>query len=132
MQITVQRKSLGRSRKLEAVVYELVQPPQTLRELLRALVEIESARYNEADSLLHFLTAEQESAVETRGKVTFSALTPHEAQSLENSVHVMEQAFCDGLFKVMQGQYVYTSLDESVQLGAQHWTFIKLAFLAGR
>ncbi|WP_431027536.1 hypothetical protein [Lysinibacillus sp. LZ02] len=132
MQITVQKKSLGRSRKLEAVVYELAGQPQTLRELLRALVEVEVARYNEADSLLRFLIEAEEATIEERGKAKFSTLSPRAEQSLEKSVQVMELAFLDGLFKVLQGQYVYTSLDEAIHSDEPAWTFIKLTFLAGR
>ena len=52
--------------------------------------------------------------------------------TVEDSIALMELAFEDGLFKILQGQHVYTSLDEAITNNEMHWTFIKLAFLTGR
>lgn len=130
MQITVQKKSLGRSRKLMPVRYELEAEPQTLRELLHALVALEIARYEKNETLLQFLIAHEE--VAKSGQVKFSTMMPHEKQDVAKNIHVMELAFEDGLFKVLQGNYVYTSLDEAIYSQEPNWTFIKLTFIAGR
>lgn len=132
MKILVQRKSLGRSRKLEHMTYELPEQPHTLRELLTMLVQIEVAQYNEAPSLLAFITDEQQEALDADGYVKFSPTA--ERPDVENShaIATMLGAFDDGLFKVLQGQDVYTDLEEEIRWNDEPWTIIKLTFLAGR
>lgn len=132
MQIIVQKKSLGRSRKLMATAYELPNKPSTLRELLQELVAIEVENYSKSHTLLNFLTADVEADLAERGQVRFSSMTSHTQQSVAKGIRTMELAFEDGLFKVMQGQYVYLSLDDAIHSDEASWTFIKLVFLAGR
>jgi len=83
MKVLVQRKSLGHSRKLEYITYELPEQPHTLRELLTMLVQIELAQYNEAPSLLALITDEQQEALNTDGYVKFSSAA--ERPDVENS-----------------------------------------------
>ncbi|MGN7476491.1 hypothetical protein ACTHOQ_01445 [Solibacillus silvestris] len=132
MNITVKKKSLGRSRKLVSVSYELAQRPRTLRDLLCELVAIEIEGYNGADTLLHFLTESDEANLAETGHIKFSTITPHEQKNIEKSIRAMELAFEDGLFKVLQGQHMYGSLDDGIHSEETDWTFIKLTFLAGR
>lgn len=116
LRITVQKKSFQRSRKLQPVSYELARPPETLRELLRMLVEVEVTRYNDEQSLLHFMLEER---------------AVMQLQSVEKHIQIMELAFADGLVKVLQGSRVYMSLDETIDANESCWTFVKLTFLAG-
>lgn len=132
MNINVTKKSLGRSRKLVPVSYELTQQPHTLRDLLCELVTIEIERYNNAETLLHFLTESEEAGLSEIGHIKFSPLTPRTQQHVDKGIQTMELAFEDGLFKVLQGQHVYASLDDTIVSDEPNWTFMKLTFLAGR
>lgn len=131
MKITIQKKTLGRSRKLAAIEYELPKEPNDLRQMLQMLVKIEIGRYSQADTMLQFLTKEQEKSLDDLGSVKFTSVISHEELSLEKSIKIMEQAYEDGLFKVIQDKHVYDSLDEKIHSTANNWTFIKLTFLAG-
>ena len=128
MKITILKKPLGRVRKLQEVNYELTKKPETLRALLHELVAIEVARYNEQNTVMSFLTEEMNQAAE----IKFGTIAERNQVTLEDSIAVMELAFEDGLFKVLQGQHVYTSLDEEITSNEMQWTFMKLAFLTGR
>ena len=128
MKITILKKSFGRVRKLQEVTYDLPTKPETLRELLRQLVAIEVARYNEPNTVMSFLTEEMTQAA----TIKFGTLAERNKVTVEESIAVMELAFEDGLFKILQGQHVYTSLDEVITNYEMQWTFIKLAFLTGR
>ena len=128
MKITILKKPLGRVRKLQHINYELSKKPETLRELLRELVAIEVKRYNEPDTILSFLTEEMKHAA----AIKFGTIAERNKVSVEESIGVMELAFEDGLFKVLQGQHLFTSLDEEITSDEMQWTFMKLAFLTGR
>lgn len=132
MEILVQRKSLGRSRKLEQMAYELPEKPNTLRELLTMLVQIEVATYNEGTPLLTFITEDQQQDLEATGYVKFSPIAERPDVDNSQAIDTMLQAFEDGLFKVLQGSDVYSTLDEEIHWSTEPWTFIKLTFLAGR
>ena len=128
MKITILKKPLGRVRKLQEVTYELPTKPDTLRALLRELVAIEVARYNEPNTVMSFLTEEMKQAA----AIKFGTIAEPNKVTVEDSIAVMELAFEDGLFKILQGSHVYTSLDEAITSNEMQWTFIKLAFLTGR
>jgi hypothetical protein len=128
MKITILKKPFGRVRKLQEVHYELSKKPETLRALLRELVAIEVARYNEPNTVMSFLTEEMKQAA----LIKFGTIAERNKVTVEDSIAVMELAFEDGLFKVLQGQHVYTSLDEKIISNEMQWTFMKLAFLTGR
>ncbi len=128
MKITILKKPFGRVRKLQEVEYELSKKPETLRALLRELVAIEVSRYNEPDTVLSFLTEEMKLAA----TIKFDHIADRNQVTVEGSIAVMELAFEDGLFKVLQGQHVYTSLDEPITSNEMQWTIMKLSFLTGR
>ena len=128
MKITILKKPLGRVRKPQEVNYELPTKPETLRALLQELVAIEVARYNEPNTVMSFLTEEMKQAA----TIKFGTIAERNKVTVEDSIAVMELAFEDGLFKVLQGQHVYTSLDEKIISNEMQWTFMKLAFLTGR
>ncbi len=128
MKITILKKPFGRVRKLQEITYELSTKPETLRALLRELVAIEVARYNEPNTVMSFLTEEMEQAA----AIKFGTIAERNKVTVDDSIAVMELAFEDGLFKVLQGQHVYTSLDEAITSNEMQWIFMKLAFLTGR
>ena len=128
MKITILKKPFGRVRKLQEVTYELATKPDTIRALLRELVSIEVARYNEPNTVMSFLTEEMKQAA----AIKFGTIAERNKVNVEDSIAVMELAFEDGLFKILQGSHVYTSLDEAITSNEMQWTFIKLAFLTGR
>ena len=128
MKITILKKPFGRVRKLQEVTYELSEKPETLRALLRELVAIEVTRYNEPNTVMSFLPEEMEQAA----AIKFGTIAERNLVTVENSIAVMELAFEDGLFKVLQGQHLFTSLDEAITSNEMQWTFMKLAFLTGR
>ena len=128
MKITILKKPFGRVRKPQEVNYELPTKPETLRALLHELVAIEVARYNEPNTVMSFLTEEMKQAA----TIKFGTIAERNKVTVEDSIAVMELAFEDGLFKVLQGQHVYTSLDEAITSNEMQWTFMKLTFLAGR
>lgn len=132
MEILVQRKSLGRSRKLEQMTYELPEKPHTLRELLTMLVQIEVSAYNEGTPLLTFITEDQQQDLKATGYVKFLPVAERPDVDNTQAIDTMLQAFEDGLFKVLQGSDVYSALEEEIQWSTEPWTFIKLTFLAGR
>ena len=105
-----------------------IEKPETLRALLRELVAIEVTRYNEPKTVMSFLTEEMKHAAE----IKFGKIAERNQVTVEDSISVMELAFEDGLFKVLQGQHVYTSLDEEITSNEMQWTFMKLIFLTGR
>ena len=128
MKITILKKPFGRVRKLQEVTYELSEKPETLRALLRELVAIEVTRYNEPNTVMSFLTEEMEQAA----AIKFGTIAERNLVTVEDSISVMELAFEDDLFKVLQGQHLFTSLDEAITSNEMQWTFMKLAFLTGR
>ena len=128
MKITILKKPFGRVRKLQEVTYEVSKKPETLRALLRELVAIEVTRYNEPNTVMSFLTEEMEQAA----AIKFGTIAERYLVTVEDSIAVMELAFEDGLFKVLQGQHLFTSLDEAITSNEMQWTFMKLAFLTGR
>ena len=128
MKITILKKPIGRVRKLQEVTYNLPSKPETLRALLRELVAIEVERYNDPNTVISFLTEEMKQAT----AIKFGTIAERNKVTVDDNVAVMELAFEDGLFKILQGQHVYTSLDEAIINNEMHWTFIKLAFLTGR
>lgn len=132
VEITIQKKSLGRQRKLNAVKYELPQAPKTLRELLQMLVTIEVTRYNGGETVLEFVTTEQEQHLEDIGAVKFTTITERTKVDAQKSIETMEVAFEDGLFKVIQNGHIYKALNEKIASNDSQWTFIKLSFLTGR
>ncbi len=132
MEIIIQKKSLGRERRVKGVAYELPQHPTTLRDLLHMLVALEVARYNEGETLLEFLTEQQEQHLEDMGAAKFSTITERSKVDVQKSIETMELAFEDSLFKVVQNEHVYESLDAPIVSDDPQWTFIKLSFLTGR
>ena len=132
MEILVQRKSLGRSRKLEQMTYEFPEIPLTVREGFTMLVQIEVSTFIDGTPLLSFITDEQQQDLEATGYVKFLPVAERPDVDNAQAIDTMLQAFEDGLFKVLQGSDVYSSLEEEIQWSTEPWTFIKLTFLAGR
>lgn len=131
MHISIQKKTIGRSRGLNIVSYDLASEPRTLKQLLTMLVEIEVTHFNQQDGVVSFLQQQQLDDLSTTGAVKFSTLTPRQEANIKQAQAIMLQAFEDGLFKVLQGKKVYKHLEEEIYWTDEIWTFIKLRFLTG-
>lgn len=136
MEILVNRKTIRKSRRgLEPLRYEIEGRPQSLRELLLAMVKEEVRRYNDAqasDGLLRWLSQGELEDLAGEGKVSFGGTDAGPAD-LEKAEQVMLAAFEDGLFRVLvDGEEVADPEAPLALTESSVVTIIRLSFLAGR
>ena len=136
MEILVNRKTIRKSRRgLEPLRYEIEGRPQSLRELLLAMVKEEVRRYNDAqasDGLLRWLSQGELEDLAGDGKVSFGGAGARPAD-LRKAEQVMLAAFEDGLFRVLvDGEEVADPEAPLALTESSVVTIIRLSFLAGR
>ena len=136
MEILVNRKTIRKSRRgLEPLRYEIEGWPQSLRELLLAMVKEEVRRYNDAqasDGLLRWLSQGELEDLAGEGKVSFGETGAGPAD-LGKAEQVMLAAFEDGLFRVLvDGEEVADPEAPLALTESSVVTIIRLSFLAGR
>ena len=136
MEILVNRKTIRKSRRgLEPLRYEIEGRPQSLRELLLAMVKEEVRRYNDAqasDGLLRWLSQGELEDLAGEGKVSFGGAGAGQAD-LGKAEQVMLAAFEDGLFRVLvDGEEVADPEAPLALTESSVVTIIRLSFLAGR
>ena len=136
MEILVNRKTIRKSRRgLEPLRYEIEGRPQSLRELLLAMVKEEVRRYNDAqasDGLLRWLSQGELEDLAGEGKVSFGGVVAGQAD-LGKAEQVMLAAFEDGLFRVLvDGEEVADPEAPLALTESSVVTIIRLSFLAGR
>ncbi len=134
--IHVRMKKLGKERRggTEPAAYALPKRPESVRELILALVELGVREYNErkdTGQLLPYLTKEEIKEKAAAGKVAFGLRGGNDADlktAQENAV----QCFLDGLYRIFADDTELTKLDGELPLsGETVFTFIRLAMLSG-
>lgn len=134
--IYAKMKKLGKQKKesLRLFPYELEKRPETVREFITALVELEAAAYNarrDEGQLVAYLTKSDIKDQADAGKVSFGVRGGKDADvgaAVENAL----QCFEDGIYRVFAGDEEVTELDGKFvwEEGCQ-FTFIRLAMLSG-
>lgn len=128
------KKSTRERRGTEPVPIVLTERPETLRELLTALVTQGVKDYNERrdeGKLLGYLTAEQIEEKAGEGKVSFGFRNGSDART-EPAVENALQCFADGIYHVFAGERELTELDEAIPWeDGLVFTLIRLVMLAG-
>ena len=137
MQITIRIKSLGRKRDiLSQVAYEIPDSVKSLRLLLTALFESEVEKYNSKGTevqLVPYLTEREIDEHASVGKVSFGRLFSDRKADPQKAVANALQCWEDGLVRVFMNEAELTELDASIDIPSNaEFTFIRLAFLAGR
>lgn len=137
MRVFVQMKSVGRRAKaLEPIPYEIPDGVANLRQLISAFVHAEAESFNAKGTevqLLAFLSTDQIDDAASAGKVGFGRLFNDEKANEEKAEAVALQAWQDGLVRVFLGEQELDNLDEALAIPPDStFTFIRLAFLAGR
>lgn len=138
--IQVRMKKAGKERRgTVPVPITLSGRPDTLRELLVALVEQGVEEYNarrDEGKLLGYLTGEEIAERAEAGKVSFGFRGGNDAEhdpAVENAL----QCFEDGIYHVFAGKEELTELDGKIPWGSPGeqepvFTLIRLTMLAGR
>lgn len=135
--IFVNVKSVGKRKPaLNAVSYTLPDGIATLRDLITAVVRIETERYNARETekmLLPFLTEAQIEDQSVAGKVGFGRIYAERKADPKAAVETALQGFEDGLFRVIVNDSEVKESDASIRLNeGDTLTFVRLSFLAGR
>ena len=137
MQIYINMKTAGsRKRVLVKTPYEIPDSVNTVKELLKSLVEIEVERYNQKDAddtFIKYLTEAQIEEQAVTGKVGFGRVYSDKKPNLEKSVENALQCYQDGLVRVFRNGQELEQLEETVHFELEdEITLIRLTFLAGR
>ncbi len=129
-------KKLGKQRKesLRSIPYELEKRPDTVREFLTALVELEVGAYNarrDEGQLVAYLTKEEMKDQAGRGKISFGLRGGKDADAAAAAENAI-QCFEDGIYRVFAGDEEVTELDgKFIWDEGCEFTFIRLAMLSG-
>lgn len=134
--VHVRMKKLGKNRpdSIAPVPFVLENRPETVRELLEALVILGVRDYNDRKDngrLLPFLTKEEIDAQAGRGKIAFGLRGGRDAWETEAAANAI-QCFEDGIYRVFADETELTALDETVPWTENTiFTFIRLTMLSG-
>lgn len=149
--IYAKMKRVGKQKKedLLPVPFELEKRPDTVRELVTALVRLSVSEYNERKDegqVLRYLTKEEIIGLASAGKVSFGVRGGNDADP-EKAVENALQCFEDGIYRIFAGEEELTGLEEPVPWvnGAEGkegnedkgddktpvFTFIRLTMLSG-
>ena len=116
--------------------YILKKPPETLRELIVALVTINVEEFNRKpteQTLFAYLNGERLDEIAESGKVDFGGKWNDKKQDLKKAIDNALLSFEDGIYRVFIDETEMEDLDQRVELQeGSELVFIKLALLAGR
>ena len=106
--IYAKMKRVGKQKKedLLPVPFELEKRPDTVRELVTALVRLSVSEYNERKEegqVLRYLTKEEISSLASAGKVSFGVRGGNDADP-EKAVENALQCFEDGIYRIFAGE----------------------------
>lgn len=137
MQIFVRIKAVGKKKDvLQLTPYEINDNISTLRELLTDIVKTEVNKYNSKSTdtmLASFLSQEQIDNLSLVGKVSFGDVFNDKKAQKSSAVSNAIQCFEDGIVRVFIDETELTELDAPLTVKENEvFTFIRLAFLAGR
>ncbi|MFP3387660.1 hypothetical protein [Brevibacillus sp. SIMBA_040] len=136
MRIAVTVKSIGkRKNALSRIPVELAQTPQTLRELIEALVEWNIRGLVEKQqkiSLVPYLTEGEVTEQAENGKVGFGAIHNDTLPDVQKSLDTAIQAFEDGLYRVFISDEEAEALEAPLLLKDEdEVVLIRFTMLAG-
>jgi len=136
IQLSITVKSIGkRKAALTRLPIELLQTPQTLRELLEALVEWNIQGFLERQqehTLFPYLSEKEVQDRAEIGKVGFGAIYHEGKPNLAKAKETAILAFTDELYRVFINEEEIKLLDEPLLLkGNDEITLIQLTMLAG-
>lgn len=135
--IYARMKKVGKQKKeeLEPVPFELEKKPDTVKDLITALVEMGVRDYNERKEkgqIIQYLTKEEIANQAGAGKISFGTPGGNDAD-LEQAVENGIQCFEDGIYRIFAGKEEVTSLEQKFSWPEDTvFTFIRLAMLSGR
>lgn len=137
MNIKITIKQLGKKRsKITDADFELENKPSTVRELIKEAVHTCVREYNmrvAQNDTAKPLTDEELDDMSEIGKIAFGINYGGKLANEDKSFEVAVQAFEDGLVRIFKEEDELTGLDESIDVKENdRFTFIRLAFLAGR
>ncbi|GGG07493.1 hypothetical protein GCM10010912_60170 [Paenibacillus albidus] len=137
MKLYVTVKSLGKRRPvLERRKLELVNTPQTLRELIVEVVSEQVQKLQDKQGqggIIPFLTGDEIGERGDNGKVGFGTVYNETGPDQDKAVAAALLAFEDGLYKVFVGEKECTALDGPLQMEeGDDLVFIRFTMLAGR
>lgn len=132
--IYVQRKRPGRKEQLAPEAISLLRRPDTLRELIEALVRQQVEDYNarkDRGQLLGWLTKEEIEEKAQEGRISFGLQNGRDGdagQAVANAI----QCFEDGIYRVFAGKRELTELDGEIPWEPDTvFSIIRLTMLAG-
>lgn len=134
--IYVRMKKLGKQRAdaLAPVPFVLEEKPESVRDLLTALVSLGVRDYNarkDEGQLLPFLTKEEIADQAARGKVAFGMRNGEDAKEADAVANAL-LCFEDGIYRVFADETELTALDEVIPwTDSTIFTFIRLTMLTG-
>ncbi|MED1954219.1 hypothetical protein [Brevibacillus centrosporus] len=136
MRLSVTVKSIGkRKNALSRIPVELQQSPQTLRELISALVEWNVRGLQERQqqlSLVPYLTEGEVQERAENGKVGFGAIYNDAAPDVAKAIDTAILAFEDGLYRVFICEQEAEALDAPLSLKEDDdVVLIRFTMLAG-
>lgn len=153
MKIRVNVKRIGKRRQsVEESFYEISGKPETVRELILAVVEAEvnsyNQRYEEAHSqanlgtdregqkepgILGWLTKKEMEDQAQSGKIGLRVNYGEKKADLEEAGENAIQSFEDGIYRIFMDERPLEELEERIEV-TEHtvFTFVRLVMLAGR
>ena len=133
-ELTIRLKRLGKKR-LRTVPYKVPASAMTLRELIRACVDREVARFNDKQTeptVISFLTPEDIGVAARDGKIAFGEVSNPTPADAETATAVALQAHADGVFVVFVDDEEIRDPNATLELTADSVvTFLRLTFLSG-
>ncbi len=137
MQIFIRIKAAGKKKDvLQLTPYEINDNISTLRELLTDIVITEVNKYNNKKNdtvLTAFISQEQIDDQSLTGKVSFGDVFNDKKVEKNSAINNAIQCFEDGIVRVFMDETELAELDAPLTIEENGvFTFIRLAFLAGR
>lgn len=137
MQIFIRIKAAGKKKDvLQLTPYEINDNISTLRELLTDIVITEVNKYNNKNNdtvLTAFISQEQIDNLSLTGKVSFGDVFNDKKAEKNSAINNAIQCFEDGIVRVFMDETELAELDAPLTIKENEvFTFIRLAFLAGR
>jgi hypothetical protein len=137
MQIFIRIKAAGKKKDvLQLTPYEINDNISTLRELLTDIVITEVNKYNNKNNdtvLTAFISQEQIDDLSLTGKVSFGDVFNDKKAEKNSAINNAIQCFEDGIVRVFMDETELAELDAPLTIKENEvFTFIRLAFLAGR
>lgn len=137
MKVYINVKQVG-VRKNYITKQELIlnSKPETLRELIAAVVEENVKDYNSKKGeyrIIDYLTDDQIRDKLTTGRVSFGDIYNQTMVDINEALETAHLAYEDGIFRVFIGESEAVGLDEILSINEDETlTFVRLTMLTGR